>query len=302
MARPKRSLCKVFDPRIGSLVAEYETTSDRVYLKLTDRYDWCFCELCGQLTEFALAASIGSRGFYRRNGAEVPLSSEIGAKSEKIADELAVRYEQALMGESTDDPIKMVLEYCGTDGFRKLKSEELRDRVDQDEAGHISVEQFKFYVEGQARMALWAKRADFVGAKKRPANAKSKKDTTKTSRSGEPSRLYCAHHNQARSEEARRTYQRDIERVGEYYEIISRIWSEHAGQLPAWDIEAHAHVRQEAYRILQEQKPRQARLPAGLIEQLIKDGITNQSEIAKRLGVSRQAISAAIKRHGLRQC
>lgn len=302
MTRPKRTLCKVFDPRIGDLVAEYETTSDRLYLKLTDQYDWCLCELCGQRTEFALATSTSSRGFYKRNGTEVPLSPEICAKSEKIADALAVRYEQALMGKSSEDPNKMILKYCGIDGFRELQTEELRDRSDRNEAARISVKQFWFYAEGQARMALWAKRADFVGARKRATAAKSKGDvTTKPSRLGEPSRLYCARHNQVRSEEARRTYQRDIERVGEYYELISRIWSEHAGQLPAWDIEAHAHVRQEAYRILQEQKPRQKRLPASLIDQLIKDGIANQSEIAKRLGVSRQAISAAIKRRGLRQ-
>ena len=287
----------MFDPRIGDLAAEYETTSDRVRVKLADPHDWCFCELCGQVTEFALAISERARGFYKRNGAEVALGPEICAKAERAADELAKRYEQALAGTGTDDPIQMIIKHCGIDGFRRLRSEELRDRGPEGDAGEISVEQFRLHVEGQVRMALWAKRADFIGAKPRPGKAMPGGNTPqKPSRAGEPSRLYCARHNQGRSDEARRNYQRDVKRANDYRELISQLWAEHAAKLPTWDIEAHAHVRQEAYRLLQEFKPRQKRSPAGMIEELLNQGVTNQSEIARQLNVSRQAVSAAIKR------
>lgn len=297
MAQSKRQLRKVFDPRIGDLAAEYETTSDRVRSKLADPHGWCFCELCGQITEFALATSERARGFYKRNGDEVPLSQALCTKAEKIADALASRYELALTGDGPDNPMQLIIEYCGIDGFRKLRSEELRDRDGQSEAGHISVEQFRLHVEGRARMALWAKRSDFIGAKPHPHQASPGVDAVqKSSRAGEPSRLYCARHNQRRSEDARRTYQRDVELVDQYHELIDQIWNEYAGQLPSWDIEAHAHVRQEAYRLLQKSKPRHTRLSVEMVDALISRGITNQAEIARQLGVSRQAVSAALKR------
>lgn len=297
MTQSKRQLRKVFDPRIGDLAAEYETTSERVRSKLADPFGWCFCELCGQITEFALATSEKARGFYKRNGDEVPMSQELCTRAEKIANAVADRYELALAGDGPDNPIQLIIEYCGIDGFRKLRSEELRDRDGQSERGRISVEQFRLHIEGRARMALWAKRSDFIGAKPHPHRTSSSGNTAqKSSRAGEPSRLYCARHNQRRSEEARRAYQRDVELTDEYHKLIDQIWSEYAGQLPSWDIEAHAHVRQEAYRLLQESKPRLTRLPVEMVDALIHRGITNQSEIARQLGVSRQAVSAALKR------
>lgn len=297
MAQSKRQLRKVFDPRIGDLAAECETTSDRVRSKLADPLAWCFCELCGEVTEFALATSEKARGFYKRNGKEVPLSQALCANAEKIADAAADRYALALTGDSPDNPIQLIIEYCGIDGFRKLISDELRDRDGQGEAGHISVEQFRLQVEGHARMALWAKRSDFIGAKPHPQQGNPDEGMDqKSSRAGEPSRLYCARHNQRRSDDARRTYQRDVELAGEYHALIDQIWNAYSKQWPSWDIKAHAHVRQEAYRLLQESKPRITRLSTEMIDALISQGITNQSEIARQLGVSRQAVSAALKR------
>lgn len=297
MAQSKRQLRKVFDPRIGDLAAEYETTSERVRTKLDDPLSWCFCELCGEVTEFALETSERARGFYKRNGEAVLMTQALSAKAEKIADAIANRYALALTGNGPDNPMQLIIEYCGIDGFRNLISEELRDRDGQGEAGHISVEQFRLQIEYQALMALWAKRSDFIGAKPHPKPGNARADLTqKSSRAGEPSRLYCGRHNQRRSDDARRAYQRDVERVGEYHALINEIWSMKAGQWPTWDIKAHAHVRKEAYRLLQESKPTITRISAEMIDALTSRGITNQSEIARQLGVSRQAVSAALKR------
>lgn len=297
MAQSKRQLRKVFDPRIGDLAAEYETTSDRVRSKLADPHGWCFCELCGQITEFALATSERARGFYKRNGEAVPMSQTLSAKAEKIADAVAKRYALALTGDGPDNPIQLIIEYCGIEGFRNLKSDELRDRDGQSETGHISVEQFRLQVEYKALLAVWAKRGDYIGAKPHPQQGSSSAEIAqKSSRAGEPSRLYCARHNQRRSDDARRAYQRDVELADEYHALIDQIWSIKAWQWPSWDIKAHGHVRQEAYRILQESKPRITRISAEMIDALTSCGITNQSEIARQLGVSRQAVSAALMR------
>lgn len=297
MVQSKRQFRKVFDPRIGDLVAEYETTSDRVRSKLADPLGWCFCELCGQITEFALATSENARGFYKRNCGKVSLSQALSAKAEKIADDVASRYELALTGDSPDNPVQLIIEYCGINGFRKLISEERSNRDNQSESSRISVEQLRHHVKELAQIALCAKRSDFIGAMPHPDRASLGVDATqKTSRAGEPSRLYCERHNQRRSDDARRAYQRDIELVGQYHMLIEQIWSEGSMPLPAWDIKVHALVRQEAYRRLQEAKPRHKRLSIQRVDALISQGITNQAEIARQLGVSRQAVSAALKR------
>ncbi|HEX7643017.1 MAG TPA: helix-turn-helix domain-containing protein [Burkholderiaceae bacterium] len=267
--------------------------------KLTSAYEWRFCELCGETTEFAVAISEKVRGFYKRNGTEVPLSAEICAKAEKISDTRARSYERALNGYGRRPHIanRLILKYCGIDGFRKLNSEALRDRSQHEELGCITVEQFRLYVEGRTRMALWASQGQFIGAVPNRKHVKSDQDgNLKLSRAGEPSKFYCERHNQYRNDAARRNYQRDRLLSKKFRELIAQIWSEQISTLPTWDIEAHAHVRREAYRILQESKPLHVKLSDGMIDELRVQGITNQSEIARRLGVSRQAVSAAIKR------
>lgn len=299
MAGPKRAHRWVFSPMLGDVVAEYETTSDRVRRKLTNAYDWCFCELCGETTEFAAAISERARGFYKRNGAEVPLSVEICAEAEKFSDIRAKSYERALNGYGRRPHIagRLILKYCGIDGFRKLNSDALRDRSERAESGVISVEQFRLYVEGRARMALWAMRGQFIGAVPSRQHVKADQGgNLKLSRAGEPSKFYCERHNQYRNDAARRNYQRDRSLSKKFQELISRIWREQVSILPTWDVEAHIHVRREAYRILQESKPRHGKASGSMIDELLMQGITNQSEIARRLGVSRQAVSAAMKR------
>ncbi|QIM72298.1 hypothetical protein EYB34_13530 [Bordetella trematum] len=107
-------------------------------------------------------------------------------------------------------------------------------------------------------------------------------------------------HNPKRSDEARRAYQRDRRFMAGYESLMEAIWSQgiNSGSLPTWDIEAHAYVRREAYRLLQEiQSPKAA---ASTIDDLLAQELS-QAAIARELCVSRQAVSAAIKRHKHRE-
>lgn len=77
--------------------------------------------------------------------------------------------------------------------------------------------------------------------------------------------------------------------------LIEAIWSQgiNTMSLSPWDIEAHAYVQREAYRLLQYAKA--PRATASTIQELPDQGM-NQSEVAQELGISLQAVSAAIKR------
>jgi hypothetical protein len=59
---------------------------------------WSICELCGQQTEFAVA--LEAVGIYKRkaNGVAmaVPLTNQMRAGAQQLADELVARYEKAI--------------------------------------------------------------------------------------------------------------------------------------------------------------------------------------------------------------
>ena len=269
MTANRRNKTAAFDPRLGALVAECETTSKRVRAKLREPYRWCFCDLCGKSTEFAIA--IEAKAVFRRLRKEsakaVPLSDEVRAEARQMASALVSIYERALAGDfGPDAPGQMVAELCDVREMR----------------GDLSVESFRDQVERRALMVAWARRGDVFNAVRLPNQPEG---------TPKPSKFYCESHNPRRSVEARRAYQRDRRFAAEYEELMSVIWNQRAGTLPRWDLEAHAYVRREAFRLLQAMKVR-----TRFIGELQEQGITRQAEIARRLGVSRQAVSAAIKR------
>lgn len=263
---------QAFDPLIGQLVTERDTSSARIRAKLTDAYGWCFCELCGRSTEYATA--IETRTVFKRlrkgNAKAVPVTDAIRQEAQQEADLLVDRYEQALTGRFDPyEPGLMIFKYCDVREMR----------------GDWSVETFRDQVERRALMAAWARRGDLLSATRLPNQQEG---------TPRPSKLYCEAHNPRRSDEARRAYQRDRRFSAEYGELIRLLWSHQADKLPAWDIEAHAHVRREAYRKLQAQKS-----PTTMVEELQAQGVSSQAEIARCLGVSRQAVFAAIKRRAV---
>jgi hypothetical protein len=152
----------------------------------------------------------------------------------------------------------------------------------RDMRGDWTVEAFRDQVERRTLINEWSKHGDLKAAVRLPKRA----DGTRN-----PSRLYCENHNPKRSDDSRRAYQRDRRFVVEFEHVQAEIWARDADKLPRWDLEAHAHVRQEAYVMLQAMKS-----PTRLIDNLIAQGITKQSDLARLLGVSRQAVSAALKK------
>ena len=262
---------KAFDPTRGHIVAECETTSAKIRSKLNDRYMRSFCELCGKQTEYAIAdeTRVVFKDLGKENAKSVPLTELIRKEAQREADLLVERYEKALAGEFGMYEVgQMLMAYC--------------DPVER--RGHRSVAAFRDQVERRTLYAAWGRGGDLPSVARLPDQPDG---------AAKPSKLYCENHNPRRSDDARRAYQRDRRFAAEYRELIAGFWTAFAGELPTWDIEAHAYVRREAYRRLQLMKK-----PTTFIRELEASGTTKQAEIARQLGVSRQAVSAAIKRRG----
>lgn len=250
-------------------MSEYETSSARMRAKLRNPYSWCFCELCGRTTEYATA--IEARAVFKRlrKGAvrAVPLADGIRQEALRQSREIVARYERALAGEHGPYEVgSMLVAYCDVRDMR----------------GDWTVEAFRDQVERRMLISEWSKHGDLQAAVRLPKLVDG---------APKPSKLYCENHNPKRSDDARRAYQRDRRFSAEFEHIQAEIWARDADKLPGWDLEAHAHVRHEAYVMLQAMKS-----PTRLIDSLIGQGVTKQSDLARLLGVSRQAVSAALKR------
>jgi hypothetical protein len=259
-------------------------------------FKWCFCKLCSQQTEFAVAVK-AVRIFKRLNGStakSVPLTDKMLAEAFAVADETVALYERALKGEfGPDAPGRILLNLGAPIGTCLGDPNSVSRHSDH-------MENLRQHAFNAAKAALLWREAGGHGTA-----AKGAATLPMLAREQRPSKLYCSAHSPRRSEEARRAYQRDRAFTAEYEEEIRRIWSEQlvgsvwseslgCEDLHSWDIEHHAKVRRLAYENLQEMKT-----PTKLIDLLQSRGIENQSEMARQLGISRQAVSAAIKRRKL---
>jgi hypothetical protein len=261
------------------MVTESSTSSARVRRKLSSHfkspYGWNFCDLCWRSTEFVIAVEAQCWSFFKRSGrgnaSPVQLSDVIRAEAQAETDRLVERFERALSGEFGPwEAGRMLYEYTDTTERR----------------GESSVAAFRDQVERHSLLAALARRADGLGVARMPGQPEV---------AAKPSKFYCQEHNPRRSADARRAYQRDRLFAAEYQVEIDLLWRENVGKLLSWDIEHHARVRKEAYRrLLLTKKP-----TLGVAE-LQQKGITSQTEIARQLGISRQAVSAALKRQALK--
>lgn len=275
---------------------------------------WCFCEFCGRQTEYAVASEVIS--VYKRLENEsgcakaVPKTEAMRAKAKKVADDLVARYERAMTGSYDPTTINQMLDtFCDRRQMR----------------GDISVDSFRDHIEPRVLNFIWFQHGDMYGAVRLPGPKNG---------SQRPSKRYCDLHQPGRSEAARRAYQRDRRFLAEYEEIVRVLWSRHAGDLRPWDVDDQTLVRDAAYhavrllkaptRILDEysdlkviatphsrgksiedyyekarasyHRLRQMREPTEWIDDLQERGVTNQSRLALHVRVSRQAISAALKK------
>jgi hypothetical protein len=74
-----------YDPLLKVLVRESDTSSDRIRAKLSNHYEWCFCELCWRSTEYAIsmAAPKVFKRLKRGNIKAVPLTESIRTEARK---------------------------------------------------------------------------------------------------------------------------------------------------------------------------------------------------------------------------
>lgn len=265
-----------FDPIYQETKRVAETSSARIQSKLNDPYSWCFYELCWRTTEYS--TNIDSpqviQRLLRGNAKIVDVTPAMREAARKKADAIVERYEKALTGElGRYTASRLYSQYCDVIEMRN-------DR---------SVEGFRDCVERITLYQEWAKHGELAWSTRKPGQ---------DDKAAKPSKLYCEMHNPRRSDEARRAYQRDRRFMAEYENLMEAIWSQgiNTMSLSPWDIEAHAYVRREAYRLLQEARAPKA--TASTIQELLDQGM-NQSEVARELGISRQAVSAAIKRRNL---
>jgi hypothetical protein len=122
------------------------------------------------------------------------------------------------------------------------------------------------------------------------------------------SRRFCQLHNQRRGGEAMRLYKRDHARKTEFeaeLEIVGRrLLKEEFFVARNGDLDAITRVRKEAYLSLSEPelvpKYRRPSVKNGAtieaIKQLQMQGFVRQTDIARQLGISRAAVSIALKR------
>lgn len=260
---------KVFDPHLVQLKLEKVTSSDRIRAKLNDPSRWCFCELCWRTTEYSITLDAQKvfKPLLRSNLKVVPITAAIRALAQRKADKLVSRYEKAWTGElGRFEPFRMLVAHCNISEMN----------------GDFSITSFREQVERSSLLTEWK----CQGILLRPSSLPGQPEG-----SSKPSKLYCEDHNPRRSNESRRAYQRDRRFLYEFENLISSTWTEYAGTLPMHDIESHALIRKEAYKRLQKLKS-----PTKQLDELLALGTMSQAEIAQTLGVSRQAVSAAIKR------
>jgi len=255
------------EERAGRFVAECETSSARVREKLRpsfqDPFRWSFCELCWRQTEYVEADAL--RRVYKRTGHDeaAPVKfRDIYLEAQKELDQQVESYEKSLRETlGCLDPIRLQF------------------------ASNISerIEAFRLKQDELVRFDAWARRGNVLSAARLPGQDRG---------APKPSKLYCEMHNPRRSAEARRNYQRDHPCKEEYDLLIAEYWRRAIpAMVPTWKLEEHTHARKLAYRQLLFFKK-----PTLFIEELQREGCTSQAEIARKLGVSRQAVSAAIKR------
>lgn len=302
----------------GTVVQQPVVTADSVNSR--QPYFWCFCKLCGRQTEYAVALE-SVRIFKRfKNGLakEVPISAAIRANAQRIADNQVTMYEKSMSGvEGLPSAQDLLLEHCD---IREMR-------------GDFSVECFRDQVERRAFLLEWAKHGDLAGATRLPGICKGAQRPSKLycdlhypGRSDDARRAY------QRDRRFVAEYAELISEVWRQYAGHLREWNLEDHALVRHAAYHHLRLMKSPTRILDEYcasqistktniksssrsksisdyyevaraahgRLRRMKEPVHWVDELTEYGISNQSEIARRLGINRQAVSAALKRKSVR--
>ncbi|MCQ0041910.1 MAG: winged helix-turn-helix transcriptional regulator [Bombella sp.] len=237
---------------------------------------WCFCELCGNLTEYSAIRfnPVVVKKLKNKNAKLVPLTKKMISLGLERAKKLAEHYSEALSGKYGPHKASQMIARYG-------------DLVEM--RADCSVESFHEYIEPKMKLREHARHGDLAWTTRLAGSPTA---------SPKPSKLYCEKHHPSRSASSRRAYQRDRRFIWEYRALMEQIWSHgfNNSTLSGWDIEEHAYVRREAYR-----QVKALRSPTSMLDDFLSKGTMTQAEIARQLGISRQAVSAAIKRRALKK-
>lgn len=263
--RKERTTRAVYNPTIG------DTQRRRIPVARSDatsmsRLELTFCELCWRRCE--LEATLADPPIYERKRShlftKIECTPSIHEAASRHADSLAEHYAAALQGIGGPYALGRLLAYVTVSELR----------------GHRSVAAFRQRAYEKECLRLKAKSGSLLGTLASPGiNGELVK----------PSAHYCAKHNPRRSIEARRLYQRDRRFQGAFDQAIEDIYEKNAHEFRRWHPGDHAKIRKMAYE--------RARGTAtiDLIRGLERHGMVSRAEIAQKLGISRQAVYAAIK-------
>ncbi|MFT8483299.1 MAG: hypothetical protein ABF689_09885 [Gluconobacter cerinus] len=264
-----------FDPLLERVVTKREATG-RIEAKLADNLTWCFCELCGNLTEYSAIRfnPVVVKKLKNENAKLVPLTEKMISLGLERAKKLAEHYSESLSGKYGPHKAGQMIARYG-------------DLVEM--RADCSVESFHEYIEPKMKLREHARHGDLAWTTRLAGSPTA---------NPKPSKLYCEKHHPSRSDSSRRAYQRDRRFIWEYRALMEQIWSHgfNNSTLSGWDIEEHAYVRREAYR-----QVKALRSPTSMLDDFLPKVTMTQAEIARQLGISRQAVSAAIKRRALKK-
>lgn len=278
-------------------------------------YLWCFCRLCGRKTEYADALK-SERVFKRiKHGAkEVAISAEMRANAQRRADELVATYAKAVSGAiGLPAPGVLLLEHCD---IREMR-------------GDFSVASFRVQVERRTLLLEWARHGDMTAAVRLPGQQQGAQRPSKlycdlhySGRSDDARRAY------QRDRRFVAEYEELIRELWAQYAGHLRAWNlddhtlvrnaayhhlrlmkaptraleevlddkdaatpSHKSTSSAKSIEDYYEIARAAHKRIRHMKE-----PTDWFEGLKSHGTFNQSEVARHLGIERQAVSAALKR------
>jgi hypothetical protein len=302
----------------GTVVQQPVITADSVNSRQPNL--WCFCKLCGRQTEYAVALESVTIFERLKNGAAkaVEITPAMRDEAQRIADSQVEAFQQTLLGATGSPSLQALLGLCN---IREM------------EGKFLCVETFRDQVERRALLIEWAKHGDIAGATRLPGIYKGAQRPSKLycdlhypGRSADARRAY------QRDRRFAAEYAEIIGEIWAQYAGYIRAWNldDHALVRHA----AYHHLRlmkaptrildgycalpiatngspksssrtksiADYYEVARAAHERIWRMkePMHWVDELTKHGISNQSEIARRLGINRQAVSAAFKRKSTR--
>lgn len=303
----------------GTVVQQPVVTADSVNIR--QPYLWCFCKLCGRQTEYAVALESVTIFKRLKNGTAkaVRITPAMRADAQRIADSQVKAFQQALLGVTESLSLQaLLLEHCD---IREMQGK------------FLCVDTFRDQVERRALLIEWAKHGDMAGATRLPGIYKGAQRPSKLYCDLHyPGRGEDARRAYQRDRRFAAEYAELISVIWAQYAGHIRSWNLDDHALVRHAAYHHLRLMKAPTRILdgycalpnaKSESPKSSsrtksiadyyevaraaheriwrmKEPMRWVDEMTEHGISNQSEIARRLGINRQAVSAALKRKSTR--